>query len=179
MKIIAFAGSSSRTSINKKLVSYVAHQFENQTIEILDLNDYEAPLYSIDRENDGGIPTLIIEFAEKISNADLILLSLAEHNGAYSAAFKNLYDWISRIKGRKIFDNKPVLLMATSPGARGGASVLEIAQDRIPRDGGILKGALSLPSFHENFQNDEIVHAEKKAEFLNAVRAVMSEMGMQ
>jgi hypothetical protein len=44
-----------------------------------------------------------------------------------------------------------MLLMATSPGARGGASVLEIAKNAFPRYGAILKATFSLPSFNDNF----------------------------
>ncbi|MFT6901054.1 MAG: chromate reductase [Colwellia sp.] len=50
MKIIAFAASSSRQSINKQLVSYAASLVENAQVEVLDINDYEMPLYSADRE---------------------------------------------------------------------------------------------------------------------------------
>ena len=52
-KIIAFGASSSETSINKQLVTYAANQFENTTVEILDLNDYEMPIFSIDKEKNG------------------------------------------------------------------------------------------------------------------------------
>ena len=49
-KIIAFGASSSKQSINKQLATYAANQFENTSIEILDLNDYEMPIFSIDKE---------------------------------------------------------------------------------------------------------------------------------
>ena len=42
------------------------------------------------------------------------------------AAFKNIYDWISVIE-KIVWSNKPILLMSTSDGARGGQSVLETA----------------------------------------------------
>jgi chromate reductase len=41
MKIIAFAGSNSRNSINKKLVTYASTLFTGAQVEILDLNDFE------------------------------------------------------------------------------------------------------------------------------------------
>ncbi len=44
-----------------------------------------------------------------------------------------------------------MLLMATSPGARGGASVLEIAKSSFPRFGASIKASFSLPSFNDNF----------------------------
>jgi hypothetical protein len=36
-------------------------------------------------------------------------------------------------------------------GARGGSSVLEIANSRLPFQGGLVKGTFSLPNFYENF----------------------------
>jgi NAD(P)H-dependent FMN reductase len=95
-KIIAFAGSSSQNSINKKLATYAAHLFQNATVEVLDLNDYEMPIYSTDREKENGVPQLAIDFFTKITQADILVVSLAEHNGAYTTAFKNVFDWVSR-----------------------------------------------------------------------------------
>ena len=150
MKIIAFAGSNSRDSINKQLVTYAANLFENAHVEVLNLNDFELPLYSKEREKVLGQPQLAKEFLKKLGSADLIVLSLAENNGNYSAAFKNIFDWCSRIDV-KVFQNKPMLLMATSPGKRGGQSVLEIAQSNLPRYGADIKNIFSLPLFEENF----------------------------
>ncbi|WP_281635888.1 NADPH-dependent FMN reductase [Flavobacterium marginilacus] len=150
MKIIAFAGSPSKKSINKKLVTYASSLFENAQVEVLDLNDYEMPLFSVDKEAVIGQHSLAQAFLEKIASADLLVVSLAENNGNYSAAFKNTIDWCSRING-KIFQEKPMLLMATSPGARGGASVLEIAKNNFPRFNADIKAVFSLPSFNDNF----------------------------
>jgi chromate reductase len=150
MKIIAFAGSPSKKSINKKLAVYAAGLFENTEAEILDLNDYEMPLFSVDKELEIGQHSLAKAFLDKIGSADFLVVSLAENNGNYSAAFKNTVDWCSRINA-KIFQEKPMLLMATSPGARGGASVLEIAKNNFPRFNADIKAVFSLPSFNDNF----------------------------
>ena len=130
-KIIAFGASSSKNSINKQLANYVANQFQNANVDLLDLNDYEMPVFSVDKEKTQGIPELAKAFFAKLGNADLILISFAEHNGAYSTAFKNIFDWISRIDGNT-FQGKQMLLLATSPGPRGGSTVLEIAKNRFP-----------------------------------------------
>ena len=52
--------------------------------------------------------------------------------------------------------------MATSPGARGGAAVLEIAKNAFPRFGAIITATYSLPSFNDNFdvEKGEISNAE-------------------
>jgi len=145
-KIIAFGGLSSKNSINKQLATYAAHLFSNVEVEVLDLNDYEMPLFSVDREKEEGIHNLAQEFYSKIGSADLLVISLAEHNGAYSSSFKNILDWTSRINN-KTFQQKPMLLLATSPGARGGSTVLDIAAKRFPFQGAEVKGTFSLPTF--------------------------------
>ena len=108
------------------------------------------PLFSVDIEKEIGQHPLAKAFLEKIASADILVVSLAENNGNYSVAFKNVSDWCSRI-GAKVFQEKPMLLMATSPGARGGASVLEIAKNALPRYGAIIKATFSLPNFNDNF----------------------------
>ena len=171
-KIIAFGASSSKNSINKQLATYAASQFKDAEIEILDLNDYEMPIFSLDKEAENGIPELATQFFNKLSTADLIIISFAEHNGAYSTAFKNIFDWISRINP-KFLNEKPTLLMATSPGPRGGLSVLEIAKNRFPFQGAIVKGSFSLPSFKDNFDNEKgITNDELKKDFLQLIEAV-------
>lgn len=153
MKIIAFAGSSSRESINKQLVTYAASQFSDHDVEILDLNDYPLPLFSVDLEAEIGHHDNARRFLEKLQSADAIVASFAEHNGNYSAAFKNLLDWCTRIE-RKVYDGKPVVLMATSPGGGGGSNVLNIAAESVNRFGGEVKASFSLPEFGNNFDTE-------------------------
>lgn len=161
MKIVAFAGSPSKNSINKKLATYAATLFENAEVEVLDLNDFQMPIFSVDVEEVIGHHELAKAFLAKISSADILVVSLAENNGNYSAAFKNVFDWCSRIT-KKIFQEKPMLLMATSPGAGGGSMVLEIAKNSFPRFGAVIKGTFSLPSFDTNFdvENGKIINPE-------------------
>ena len=171
-KIIAFGGSSSRSSINKQLALYAASLFQEAEVEGLDLNDYALPMFSVDLEQQEGIPAAAQAFYEKLGTADLIVLSLAEHNGAYSAAFKNTLDWASRING-KTFQEKPLLLLATSPGARGGASVLEIASKRFPFQGADLKGTFSLPSFNDNFDAEHgIINPGLKEQLVSLIESI-------
>ena len=171
-KILAFGASSSKNSINKQLVTYAANLFKNSVVEVIDLNDYEMPIYSIDKEKESGIPSLAHDFFKKLGEADFIIISFAEHNGAYSSAFKNIFDWISRING-KTFQEKPMFLLATSPGARGGNSVLEIAKNRFPFQGGVIKGSFSLPNFNDNFNIEKgITNKELNDELRKIVNSI-------
>lgn len=154
MNIIAFAGSSSKNSINKKLAIYAASLFEDADVEILDLNDYELPLFSVDIEKELDKPMIARTFLNKMASCDVIVLSLAEHNSSFTAAFKNIFDWASR-QDKKVFGNTPMLLLATSPGRRGGKNVLEVAQISMPLYGANIKATFSLPLFNENFDVEQ------------------------
>lgn len=167
--VIALAGSNSSTSINKQLAKYAAHLVGGVTVKELDLNDFEMPIYSSDRERDSGFPEQAVSFVNEIKEADGIVLSLAEYNGAYSGAFKNVFDWASRVEA-KTFLGKPMLLMATSPGERGGLSVLAMASDRFPRHEAKIVGKFSLPSFHKNFESGKIVNENLNKALLEEVR---------
>lgn len=171
-KIIAFGASSSIASINKQLARFAANQFENASVEVLDLNDYEMPIYSVDKETENGIPNLANDFYAKIGSADVIVISFAEHNGTYATAFKNVFDWTSRINA-KTFQEKDMLLLATSPGPRGASTVLDSAVNRFPFQGGVVKGSFSLPSFNDNFDAEKgITNEELKTQLLEIIKAI-------
>ncbi len=174
MNVVAFAASSSSKSINKKLATYAASLLAHASVDILDLNDYELPLFSEDKEQEIGEPELAKQFLAKLGNCDAIIISFAEHNGSYTAAYKNLFDWCSRID-TKVYQNKPMLLLSTSPGSRGGASVLSAAIKAMPRFAGVVKGSFSLPSFYDNFdvENNNISDSELAAKLKIAVESLV------
>ena len=123
------------------------------------------PIYSIDIEKESGIPESVYQFKSNIDNADGIIISFAEHNGHYTAVFKNLFDWLTRIN-RNVWQNKPMFLLAAAPGARGAKKVLDAAIFDMGRKGGDIVAVLSLPSFWENFnENDGITELNLKNSF--------------
>lgn len=165
LNIVAFGGSNSKHSINKRFASYAASRLSNAEITLLDLNDFEMPIYSIDREKESGFPELAVRFKERIEGADALVVSLAEHNSSYTAAYKNIYDWVSRID-RKVWAGKPMFLLGAAPGGRGAKSVLNIALGSFQRMNPEKVVSFSLPVFHENFTDDKgISDAALSAEF--------------
>ncbi len=176
MKVLAFAASNSSQSINRQLVTYAASLIADAEVEILDINDYEMPLYSSDREQNTGIPDLAHQFYQKIGEADALLISYAEHNGSFTAAFKNLYDWTSRID-MKVYQGKPTVMLATSPGPGGAGNVLGSAVTSAPHFGAVLKGQLSIASFYDNFdsQTGKLSNADIEVELTTVVGELIQE----
>ncbi|SEL87060.1 NAD(P)H-dependent FMN reductase [Aquimarina amphilecti] len=155
--ILAIAGSNSSTSINQKLVEYVAKEISDHKIKILKLVNYPMPIYSEDEERENGFPGMALGLKQEISEADALIISVNEHNGSWSAFFKNVIDWLSRLD-RNFLEGKKILLMSTSPGQRGGLSSLEFAKNVFPRFGGEIIESFSFPSFQANFsvENNEV-----------------------
>ena len=176
MKILAFAGSSSSTSINRELVKFVLQSFPEDEINFLDLNDFEMPIFSVDKEKK-GFPEQAHQFLAEIASCDVIICSMAEHNRNFTVAFKNIFDWCSRINS-KVFQDKKMFLMSTSPGGFGGGNSMAIAQKNFPDWGAIIIDSFSLPKFYENFDlengvinpdllkelNDKIAHFKQQVQ---------------
>ena len=159
-KIVAFGASSSLNSINKDLATYTASLVPDSASIVVNLIDFEMPIYSIDKEKENGIPDLAYKFKDILKNADGIVISFAEHNGVYTAAFKNIFDWISRIE-KVVWYNKPMFLLATSNGDRGAITVLEIAHSRISRGHPFEIPIFSLPNFNKKFHIEKGILDEK------------------
>ncbi|MGG5577241.1 NADPH-dependent FMN reductase [Myroides sp. C15-4] len=163
MKITAFAASNSTQSINLELVKHAVRDLTEHDIQILDLNDYEMPIYSPER-NQEGVPARALAFNQILKESDALIIGLAEHNGTFSTAFKNIFDWGSRAD-KGLFQQKPMFLLSTSPGPRGGQFVMESAKNIFPFFGGNIASHFSLPSFQDNFRAGHIVNDHLKIEF--------------
>ncbi len=163
-KIIAFGASNSIRSINKQLAIFAAGKLQNVTIEVLDLNEYALPIYSIDIEQQTGIPENAMLFFQKIKGSQGIIISLAEYNGLHTAAFKNLWDWLSRIpmdKPMNIWCGNPMFLLSTSPSRRPMSNVLKVSKDLFPHFGAKITASFHLPSFNHFFKEGEIIDADQ------------------
>ena len=101
---------------------------------------------------------------EEMKTADAIICSMAEHNKTYTAAFKNLLDWCTRID-MNVFANKKMYLMSTSPGGYGGGNVMAAAQSFFPKCGANIVASFSLGKFHDNFKENKIIDELSLREF--------------
>ena len=62
-----------------------------------------------------------------------------------------------------------MLLLSTSPGARGGATVLSQAASLYPFWGAKITGQMALPNFEQNFINGKIANPTIKVQLLNEI----------
>lgn len=137
MKIVAIAGSISKNSYNKKLVSFIKRRYKDKVdIEIIDIGD--IPMYNEDREMDP--PKVIKDIRKKILASDGILISTPEYNHSIPGVLKNTLDWLSRVE--RVMLNKPGMIVGASMGVFGTVKA-QIHLRQILNSGGI--GVLTLP----------------------------------
>lgn len=112
-------------------------------------------------------------FLDDIASAEALVISFAEHNGHYPAAYKNLFDWATRIDNQ-VFRNIPAIYLATSPGQGGAQSSLSAAVTSAPFFAGNVVGSLSVPSFYDNFdlEKGQMINPELDKE----VKAVINKL---
>ncbi|MEO1178543.1 MAG: NAD(P)H-dependent oxidoreductase [Pseudomonadota bacterium] len=160
MKVLAFAASNHSASINRALVAYAAARLEAlhpaAEIEHVDINDYEMPIYSIDREKAAGVHPLAQKFYGKIGASDALIVSFAEYNGYVTSAWKNIHDWMSRID-MKIWQDKPIVLLAATPGQRAGANVLQTQEFTAPFFGMDIKGKYGVGMWSEAWDGATLI----------------------
>ncbi|MEM9076185.1 MAG: NAD(P)H-dependent oxidoreductase [Bacteroidota bacterium] len=166
--ILAFGASNSKTSINKQLAIYAANQLRNVEVTVADLNHYECPLFSIDEEKACGVHENAIRFYELIKESDAIVVSVAEYNGLHTSAFKNLWDWMSRIpmeQPMNIWNNTPMFLLSTSPSKRTMNNVLRVSKELFPHFGAQIVSDFYLPSFSHFFKDGQIIEDSYNTKF--------------
>lgn len=159
MKILVFGASNHSASINAGLARLAADRLKTRfhldaELSFVDLNEFEMPIYSLDREQAGGIPDLAQEFFAKIGASDALIISYAEYNGSYTSAWKNIHDWMSRID-MAIYQGKPLLALSATPGPLSGANVLGAVEKTAPFFGADLRGVVGVGNWMEGYNPDE------------------------
>ena len=119
---ILIISSSVRTGRNSHRVALFFEKFiretQNVPVEILDLNDYQFPIFEERLRNIKEPSAEMLEFASKVQHADGILIVTPEYNGGYPASLKNAIDLLYAEWKRK-----PVAIATVSAGPFGGAQV--------------------------------------------------------
>jgi NAD(P)H-dependent FMN reductase len=129
-RVLVFAGSARRESLNKKLARVAAKEASLPGVEVtfIDLDDYPMPVYHGDLEAEQGMPENGMKLRELFIAHDALLISSPENNQGVTALLKNTIDWLSRSigdgrgadSGLAPFRGKVAAMMAASPGGYGG-----------------------------------------------------------
>jgi NAD(P)H-dependent FMN reductase len=129
-KILAFAGSLRRDSLNRKLLAAAvdATRAAGGDVTVIDLAEFALPIYDGDLEDRDGIPANALRLKALFKEHQSLLIAAPEYNSSISGALKNTIDWISREwqgeSGLVPYTGKTALIMAASPGNLGGMRML-------------------------------------------------------
>ncbi|SMO43898.1 NADPH-dependent FMN reductase [Solitalea koreensis] len=124
---IAIISASVRVGRNSHRVALFFKRFieENNlaSVELLDLNAYQFPLFDERLRFQAKPSEKVLAFADKIKNADGVIMVTPEYNGGYPASIKNVIDLL--------YDEwykKPIGLVTVSDGPFGGTQVMTSLQ---------------------------------------------------
>ncbi|MBK7642978.1 MAG: NAD(P)H-dependent oxidoreductase [Planctomycetes bacterium] len=157
-RILAFAGSLRRDSLNKKLVRIAADgaRAAGAEVTLVDLKELPLPVYDGDLEASEGLPANAKQLKELMKSHEGFLISSPEYNSMPSGALKNALDWASRAEPGEAplacFKGKLCVLMSASPGALGGLRALPVLRNMLLNIHVIvLPDQLGLMKAHEAF----------------------------
>lgn len=126
-KLLIFAGSARTASTNKQLAALAASTAQKAGIDVtlIDLKDFEMPIYDGDLESDAGLPENAKRLKQLFVEHDGIFIASPEYNSSFSPLLKNALDWISRPHAENepalwAYNNKVAALGSVAPGALGG-----------------------------------------------------------
>lgn len=180
-KILAFAASARRDSFNKKLIRIAAEgaRRAGADVTLIDLHDFDMPLYDGDQEADSGIPQKALELRRLLLAHQGLLLASPEYNGSFSPLFKNTVDWTSRPvngeDGLAPYRNKVAVLMSASPGGFGGLRGLIHVRAVLGNVGAIvLPDQLAVGKAHEAFSPGGGMTNAKQQEAVEALGSTLA-----
>jgi chromate reductase, NAD(P)H dehydrogenase (quinone) len=130
-RILVFAGSARRESLNKKLARIAAADATVPGVEVtlIDLDDFPMPIYHGDLERAQGMPENGLKLRDIFIAHNALIIASPENNRSMSSLLKNTIDWLSRsigdgkgsASGLAPYRGKVAALLAASPGPYGGA----------------------------------------------------------
>jgi len=170
-KILAFAGSARRESVNKKLVIAAAEMARGQgaQVTLVDLADYEMPLYNGDLEEKAGVPDATARLFALMLDHQGLLLACPEYNSSITPLLKNTIDWLSRPQADQpqlaAFAGKVAGLLAASPGGMGGMQGLVAVRSILGNIGvHVVPSQVALGAAHEAFDESGTLRNKKMGE---------------
>ena len=162
MTILFISGSTRKDSFNTKLVKFSYNYAISIGIksELVDLANYDIPMYQGDLESENGLPQDVKKLKELFYNSRSLFISTPEYNGFFPPLLKNTIDWLSRSEVEdeeplKVFKGKVAMIVATSLGKLGGIRALQHLRVLLNNVGiNVLPNEIGIPLAMKNFDKD-------------------------
>jgi NAD(P)H-dependent FMN reductase len=182
-KVLCFAGSLRKDSLNKKLARLAAKLVEESggQATFIDLKDFDLPIYDGDIEAAGGLPEDAKKLKKIMKEHQAFLIASPEYNSALSGALKNAIDWTSRPepgeKSLEAYTGKVAGLLAASPGAMGGLRGLVSLRTILGNIGVILiPDQIAISQANDAFEEDGSLKDSKKQDTVKRIASRVVEV---
>ena len=180
-RILAFAGSARTDSFNKKLIAIAVEGARDAgaDVTLLDLREYEMPLYDGDLEAGEGLPANAVKLRELFAAHDGLLIAAPEYNSSITPLLKNVIDWVSRPTDDstmlQYITGKTAALVSTSPGGLGGLRGLVHLRQILGNIGvTVLPNQATVPGCRDAFDDGGALKDTGRRDAVHAVAAKLA-----
>lgn len=135
MNVLVLTGSARRDSYTRRLGDAVAAALPGAT-----LAPRLTALPFFDQDLEAAPPAAVEQLRAQVAAADALVVVTPEYNGTIPGLLGNAIDWLSRPYGAGALRGKPVLAVAASPGAVGGARAVVALRTVLGNTGAVLVG---------------------------------------
>ncbi|MBI3714418.1 MAG: NAD(P)H-dependent oxidoreductase [Betaproteobacteria bacterium] len=176
-KIVAFAGSNRRESMNRKALALAVEgaRAAGAEVEVIDLREHPMPLYDAEWHAANGVPEAMLPLRKKMIEAPGLLIASPEYNTSITPLLKNTIDWLSQDvdgqSGRLPFENKVVGLMGASAGGFGTIRALPHVSYILSNLGAFVLPVVAVPRADGLMNEDGSVKNERAAASLRELGA--------
>jgi chromate reductase len=168
MKVLLFAASLRKDSLNRKLAAIVAELLREHNVELdhADFHEFDMPLYDGDIETASGLPAGAQDLTSRIAASDLVVIVTPEYNAGIPGTLKNAIDWVSRAKPMPLKD-KCVMVLTASISLVGEMNSQWATRQSLERLGAFIHPLLfMLPQADKQFDDNGAFLEEKHRERL-------------
>jgi chromate reductase len=187
IQLLVIAGSSRQGAWSRKLADAAAQmaRSDGASVTLLDLRELALPLYDGDIEAASGVPEGASTLRAALLGHDALLIVTPEYNGFPTPLLINAFDWLSRLRadadgisGLAATANKPVALLASSPGLLGGLRSMNYLRQYLQMAFAmiVVPQQFALSRAHEAFDDAGLLKDAKAAQAVSGVVTSLSRL---
>lgn len=176
LRVLVFAASRRRASLNRKLAALAAGAIRARgvTVDHASMEEFDVPMYDGDVEEGQGIPAGAAELKRRLEACDAFVIASPEYNGSMAGTIKNLVDWTSRFRPQPFYGVHGLLLSA-SPSMAGGNRGLWALRVPLEHLGArIFPDMFSLAQAHKALAGEDIADPALRRRFDDTLEAFLS-----
>ena len=180
-KIALMSGSLREGSFNTKLIGAAQKAMQGLGAEthLVNLTDFNLPLYHRDLEAASGLPDQAVALKQVLGESDAWIVASPEYNGFPPPLLVNAYTWCSRGDEANVmygtFSGKTALVMGASPGAMGGLRAVNPHRTLLQNLGvNVLSNTVAIGGAFKAFDDEtgDLVDSKQKTILQSAVETL-------